>query len=48
MDHYLAEGVDRWRRKVVHEGEDPDQLLEECIASAEELQVQLGRAEGSR
>ena len=36
IGHYVAEGVDRWRRKVLHEGEDPDQLLEVCIASAEE------------
>lgn len=31
---YLAEGTDLWGRKVAHQGDDPEMLLQQCITSA--------------
>jgi hypothetical protein len=36
---YVAEGSDLWGRAVSHQGDDPEALVQRCVASARELAV---------
>jgi len=36
---YLAEGTDLWGRLVSHQGNDPESLLQTCVASARAASV---------
>ncbi|MDJ0851055.1 MAG: hypothetical protein QNK04_22005 [Myxococcota bacterium] len=39
---YLAEGSDRYGRLVSRIGDDPEELLEECVADARAIERQVG------
>lgn len=36
---YVAEGTDLWGRLVSHQGTEPEQLVQLCVASARGLEI---------
>jgi hypothetical protein len=38
---WIVEGIDRYGRHVHRQGYDPDQLLQQCIADAQNINNQL-------
>lgn len=34
---WVVEGADEWGRQVFREGDDPDAVLEKCIADAQQI-----------
>ena len=41
---YVVEGTDLWGRTVSRQGGDPDALLSECVADAQEIEAAIKRA----
>jgi hypothetical protein len=37
---YLVEGTDLWGRAVSRQGDDPDELLSQCVADAQRISTE--------